>query len=100
MRKSQSTARIRQGARMDDTSPSEAVGLMGNLAVGDTASIHGAFPMKVGRNWGEGLKCGEMGRNWGETGAKVAKLAKMGRSAKVGRSSFLPTPVLRISAMT
>jgi hypothetical protein len=64
---------------MDDTSPSETVCIMGNIAVGDTALIHGAFPLKVGRSWGERLKCGEMLRNWGE-----------------GR--IFPTPVLRICA--
>ena len=65
MRKSQSTARIRQGARMDHTSPSEAVGLMGNLAVGDTASIYVTYFMTVGRSRGEGWSRGE-GRSWGD----------------------------------
>lgn len=48
---------------MDDTSPSEAVGLMGGLVLRDTASTHGAHLMKVGQKRGAGVQMGRMGPN-------------------------------------
>ena len=66
MRKSQSTAMIRQGGEWTTNSPSETVGLMGNLAVGNTASN----PWNL-------LTLGEKGAKW----AKTRRWAKIGRNA-------------------
>ena len=85
MRRRQPTAGIRQGgANGRHRAPTEAVGLMGDLALGDTASIHGAFPMKVGRRCVEGRKCGEMERKWGEGRKRGEVWRKWGEGRKWG----------------
>ena len=71
-----------RGCEWRTLSPSEAVGLMENLAVGDTTSTHGNSPITVGRKRGAGAEMGRKGR-------------KRAAGAETGRIAFEPTPELK-----